>query len=436
MRYIVIMSLAGSLLQLFYYLTNNKKVSVFSHRQQDVLCRGILFFYLIPLVFVEPIYRWVIVYLPLPEMHNATGIYEYSYFYSKVDGKILVNKMYKLQIALFLIWVFIALIILCYRIFRYIRKRNLLLSGVQPVTEGAAYELLKKVCKEQGIKRNLRLYHMPTTAVTMGTLKPVILCNCEENEEVLEMIFQHECSHIRRWDVLTRQLVIFAQSIHWFNPLVYQLPKLTERIFEICCDGAVVKNADMHKRKVYATMLVMQSPRNAEGDSALFYALSGNAKELEERIQEIMYTKTRTKRQTVLAVILLSVVLFMDSWTVLAYPDVKEIEVDSSEEFHPNADSFFVENGVVGPYGNMDFTILYEKQFVDEEGNIYPVQEESGATAVCQVCNRVSGQQQEHEENADGGCTIKVYEAQRCSICGEVKRGNRIQMTTVTVCPH
>lgn len=436
MRYIIIMSLAGSLLQLFYYCTNNKKIKIFSYGQQDFLLKAVVFFYLIPPVFLAEVYRWGLNSLPIKKWMDSDGVFEYTFFYSKVESKILFNNTYKLQVAAFFIWFLIALIVFCFRIGCYIKKRKALLARVQPVTEGIAYELLEQVRIEQKIKRKIQLYHVPATAITMGIFHPVICCDCNENAECLEMVLVHECAHIRRLDVLTRQLVVLAQSIHWFNPLVYKMSKSTERVFEFCCDKSVVKNVDRNKRKIYATMLVMRSTKEITEVQGFYHALSANAKELEERIQAIMNTKTRIKLKTLLSAILLCVVFFMDSWTVLAYPDVKEIEVDSSEEFHSNADVFFVEEGVAGPYGNLDYVIMYEKQFVDEEGNIYPVQEELSTAAICLFHNWVSGQVQEHVNNSDGGCTVYIYEAKRCSKCGKVKLGDLVNEITYKTCIH
>lgn len=436
MRYIVIMSLAGSLLQMFYCFTNNKKTKIFSYIQQDFLLKAVLFFYLIPHVLLAEVYRWGLNSLPMQKWKDFGGVYEYKFFYSKLEETIMFNNAYKLQVVVFFAWFLIALIVLCLRCSCYIKKRRILLARIQQVTEGAAFELLEKVRIEQKIKRKIRLYHVPASAITMGIFHPIICCNCNENTECLEMILQHECSHIRRLDVLTRQLVVLAQSIHWFNPLVYRLPKLIERVFEICCDSTVVQNIDNDRRKAYATMLIMCSTEDFTGVLDFYHALSDNKKETENRVLLIMNRSTRTKLQTYVAVILLGVVLFMDSWTVLAYPDVKEIEVNSREEFNPDADIFFVEDGVAGPFGTKEYTILYDKQFVDEKGNILPIQEDSSTEVICYSHNWGSGQQQNYVKNTDGSCTTYFFNAKRCSVCGRVEMGNRIKTITEFVCPH
>ena len=166
------------------------------------------------------------------------------------------------------------------------------------------------------------------------------------------------------------------------------------------------------------------------------HALSENGEKVKERIQRIMKPKIRTKLQTAAAVAILSVVFFMDSWTAMAYPDVIEEEFTvPGTEFQADAEVFFVPDGTENPF-DIEYSILYETQFVDEDGNIYPVQEEISTAAICLFHNWVSGQVQKHVVNDDGGCTVFIYEAEQCSKCGKVKQGDLINTQTNTVCPH
>ncbi|MDE7246922.1 MAG: hypothetical protein K2N43_03450, partial [Lachnospiraceae bacterium] len=78
--------------------------------------------------------------------------------------------------------------------------------------------------------------------------------------------------------------------------------------------------------------------------------------------------------------------------------------------------------------------ILYDRQFTDEEGNIYPVPE-----AVPQRgCDHTyeSGKETRHNKNSDGSCVVTAYKAQRCTKCGTVKLGDYISSTHYAVCPH
>ncbi len=435
MRYIFTMSFAGSLLLLLYCITNNKIVKLFSYKLQDILLKGVLFYYLVPLVFLEPLYREVIYRLHIPSRLVSAGVYENIYYYGDVDGEIRFNESYKLQIGIFLVWFLIALVILLVRIYKYLKRKKGLLSTASQITEGVVFELLEKVRMEQNIKRKIRLYDMQTPAFTMGVLQPIICFDSSMSIGELEMTFRHECGHIRRWDVFTRQCVSLAVNIHWFNPLIYLLPQKAERIFEICCDEAVIRNADKASRAEYAQMILEQTM--AVVKSSLFYsALSENAKVMEERIKIIMKPRTRTKLQTALAVLLLGIVFFADSWTVLAYPDAKRIKLNSWEDFDADEEFIFVEDGAEGPYDSLEYEVLYESQFIDEEGNIYPIYEGDVSVAAGHTHTWVTGKRQKHVINSDGSCTIYIYAAQRCSDCGAIEQGELISTTNYYVCPH
>lgn len=79
--------------------------------------------------------------------------------------------------------------------------------------------------------------------------------------------------------------------------------------------------------------------------------------------------------------------------------------------------------------------ILYDKQFVDETGNIYPIAEDEMIEPHCDH-TFVSGTGYDHTKTSDGGCIMNEFKAQRCSKCGYVKRGEMISTTTFVKCPH
>lgn len=434
MRYVFTMSFAGSLMLLCLYLSSHKRVKLFSNKTQDVLLKASIFYYLVPLIFLEPSYREFVYCLPMELPQETKSVFEYTYYYSKVNGNLQFNKAYQRQIGLFLIWFVVAILIMLIRIGHYLWKRKRLLSAAVQITEGPVMELFKKVCSDMKIKRKIRLYDTKTAAFTMGVLCPVICFDSSIAKEQLEMIFRHECKHIRRLDVLTCQLTNLVVCIHWFNPLVYFLPKKTEWLCEVCCDEAATKGANQIKRAEYARMLVDNMDLRQPAP-VLSSALSKNAELVKERIVIIMKPKKRTKLQTLLAILLVGIVFFMDSWTVLAYPKVYEVEYDKAEGFHPDTEIFFVEEGAESPLSAGDYTILYDSQFVDAEGNIYPIYEEGTITYATHVHRLVDGIKQEHYLTAKG-CIVYNYACQRCLTCGIMVKGELVGTQINSPCPH
>ena len=79
--------------------------------------------------------------------------------------------------------------------------------------------------------------------------------------------------------------------------------------------------------------------------------------------------------------------------------------------------------------------ILYDRQFVDEEGNSFPIFEDDSIEPYCNH-TFVSGTGFDHIKNSSGGCEIIEFKAQRCSKCGYVLQGEWISTITFAKCPH
>lgn len=61
-----------------------------------------------------------------------------------------------------------------------------------------------------------------------------------ENTKMLQYVFAHEYVHIRRFDSITKLVLITALCMHWFNPLVWAMYVLANRDIELSCDEAVI----------------------------------------------------------------------------------------------------------------------------------------------------------------------------------------------------
>ena len=152
----------------------------------------------------------------------------------------------------------------------------------------------------------------------------------------------------------------------------------------------------------------------------------------------------RRKWNKVAAGALVTVLALANSITVFAYrePFQREFEEGASQEEIEYAlanDAFeFVSDGIceeeMSEFGLAEETeIRYEYQFTDEEGNIYPITE-----PIQRGCSHtyVSGTAREHHPYSNGSCDVVEYRAKRCSKCGYVVTGEKINTITYAVCPH
>ena len=130
-----------------------------------------------------------------------------------------------------------------------------------------------------------------SSPLTFGILHPVILMPKKtdwEDETTLQYVLEHEFTHIRRFDAVSKLLLIGAVCVHWFNPLVWAMYVLANRDMELSCDETVIRHFGSGTRASYAGVLIhMEEVRS--GFAPLGSHFSKNA--VEERITAIMKTR-------------------------------------------------------------------------------------------------------------------------------------------------
>ncbi len=156
--------------------------------------------------------------------------------------------------------------------------------------------LIQAWCHTHSLYRTIsvRQTDLVESPLTFGILHPVILLpkNMDWSDETtLAYVLTHEYVHIRRFDSLTKLLVIAAACIHWFNPLVWVLYVQVNRDLELSCDEAVVRLFGEKDRSAYARALI-RIEEQACGFLPLCSYFTKNP--LEERIEAIMKTKKTT----------------------------------------------------------------------------------------------------------------------------------------------
>mgnify|MGYP000929633057 CR=1 FL=1 len=97
------------------------------------------------------------------------------------------------------------------------------------------------------------------TPMTLGLLRPVIVLPPEVPEADLPLILRHELCHIRRRDLWYKGLMLLANAVHWFNPLVWRMAGQAGRDLELYCDEAVVEGQDSGFRRRYGQVLLQAS---------------------------------------------------------------------------------------------------------------------------------------------------------------------------------
>lgn len=271
-----------------------------------------------------------------------------------------------------------------------------------------------------------------------GIFAPFVIMRKGMDEAEEAFILKHELMHIKRRDTLFKALLWLAVGIHWFNPFVHLLRKQLERECELSCDDRVLAHCSQDERAEYAKFLVMHALKKG---NPLMVAWKNDEVPIKERVNNIMSDKEKSRGKSIVCIVLMAVMLFGSSFTVLAY-DI--VSTESNEAYNPASKSGFVRYGEFSFYEECDDewksdyivdTVLYDNQFTDEDGNIYEITEEMQAYANCGH-PYVSGKAAQHVLHADGSCNLITHYAQLCKKCGGVILGELRSDSYSFMCPH
>lgn len=452
MEYLLVMSLSGSTMMVLYLLLKYPLKDKVSSRLYYLILKEAVLFFLIPLPFLKGWYRRVIrAAIPKRQPKSVQIPVAWTRYVVHVGEKTYINSYGVIQTAAVAVWLLIVCIMMVSIFLRYFRIRRLILKyEVTGMTE-KQQSFLAEMKMQYGVRRPVILCkgRNGDHTMTFGVCRPVIICDKETGSWEAELHIRHEMVHIKRLDVLWKMLARLVLILHWWNPFAWMLRREFERICEYSCDEIVVQGRTSEEVKEYLGLLIDESSAASDTEAASVGWKNGFAEDAEHIKERIRNLSTKKKWNRYVAGMLVAVLAFANSMTVFAYRDTMHQELSenaSQEEIteYVQIDNFtFTPDGADGDMllkdlqGWAEIEFLYEKQFTDSEGNIYPCMDEETDT-IYESCSHdfVSGRSAEHTKKSDGSCEIEQYHAQRCSKCGYVIRGEEIDVTTYTACPH
>lgn len=144
--------------------------------------------------------------------------------------------------------------------------------------------------------------------------------------------------------------------------------------------------------------------------------------------------KGKKKLNGIISALLVCAFVMLNSITTLAYEEVAVVPIAFVEGME-SARMSDVEFTPIGGTDSFTDIILYDEQFVDENGNIYPIHKKTDTYANCNH-TYISGVYKQHNKNSDGSCTMTYYESQYCTKCGNCILGKQISQASFTQCVH
>ncbi len=176
------------------------------------------------------------------------------------------------------------------------------------LTNPVIRSLLERCQELAGVSRHIGLVvSEPLSVPTLwGWRKPVLLlpasCLRSLSEPELSMVLLHELAHVRRRDILLNWLMIWARSIHWFNPLVWVALRRLRADREMVCDEMVLRWLSPPERTLYGkTLLRLLETASGGSFHPTLVPIVSNKHEIKRRITMISEFKP-VSRLSVLAV--------------------------------------------------------------------------------------------------------------------------------------
>lgn len=206
-----------------------------------------------------------------------------------------------------IVWITGVLVFMLYNILGYFIFRKSVKRYLKPVTEDETDVLWREVKDEMGVKQPIRLYSCKKVASPMmaGFFKPIlILPEMNLDHSDLSLILKHELVHFKRKDIWYKLLLVCANGLHWFNPLIYVMSDLADKDMEMVCDSEVIKDSDLdYKRKYSETILSVIHKGNIHNTAFSTY-FHGGKKTMKKRFSNIFDNGKKRKGVAALCVIL------------------------------------------------------------------------------------------------------------------------------------
>ena len=145
-----------------------------------------------------------------------------------------------------------------------------------------------------------------SSPLMIGFFRPLLVLPCETYSDAdLSFIVRHELTHCKRNDLWYKLLLIIANAVHWFNPVVYLMFHEASGDLELSCDDVITNGMSYVERKVYTETILASIQRERMKKTALSTYFYGGRRTIKNRFINILNTgKKRRGAFSLLAVLL------------------------------------------------------------------------------------------------------------------------------------
>ena len=222
---------------------------------------------------------------------------------------------------LFWAWLLGMLIFIAYKGTEFLKfKRKLLETSLPVEQDSSIYQIYQECRLNLGIRQKISLLCNDSikTPMVTGLFKTcIIMPKVDMDKRELKFIFHHELLHCKRKDLWFKAAALFANAVHWFNPLVYRMVYDINEYCEISCDEAVVRDMSIKERHCYGETILNVLSRVINKQEGLYSNLCESEKGIKRRLTLIMKKKDFSKKTIAISIAILIVVCMIGS--ALAY---------------------------------------------------------------------------------------------------------------------
>ena len=199
-------------------------------------------------------------------------------------------------LGLSLIWAGVAVLLLGNTIYRGKRYRKQVLRFASPVKEQTLLQCFAEEKARLNIQRDITLLYAAEvpSPMLMGIFHPVLLLTDREMQPIeAAMVFRHELTHYKRYDLWRKALLVAARCLHWFNPLAWWLVRAAGEDIEMACDSEVVSDMDLKQKKQYGAYILDNMECQIRRQTELTTYFHGDKKGIKIRLSELFAGKKK-----------------------------------------------------------------------------------------------------------------------------------------------
>lgn len=171
----------------------------------------------------------------------------------------------------------------------YVRFRRTMRRWRSGVTRGDYRALLQDTARSLNVTApEMFVCEAISTPAVTGVLHPQLLLPHEHYDSSdLRYILRHELCHLKRRDMLLKLVLLAANAMHWFDPVVYLMLRQADEDIELACDSAATDGLDRAERAAYSRTLLaaVQSHVRALPATTCF---GGTVERLKRRITNVL----------------------------------------------------------------------------------------------------------------------------------------------------